>query len=182
MAMPICPVCRAAMLPGDDGAHHCRRNPGHVLTVSNTAGAASSGGTRHCPSNMACPLCEEEMVPVPGRSAAWHCTTDPRHEFEVRPTTRPPLELIRHNPLLDRAKGPLTPSAPPAQEQGEEQKPPPFWLAHIGITMPLLPPLQSNMGPGDYCQPKGDIAPGGGSKSGKRKKKPKKPPLEPWGA
>jgi len=48
------------------------------------------------------------------------------------------------------------------------------WLAHIGITTPLLPPPQANGSDGTYCQPLGTIRHSGGSKSGRRRKKPKK--------
>ncbi|MFZ5815338.1 MAG: hypothetical protein ACOY93_08540 [Bacillota bacterium] len=170
MTRPICPIDRAVMLPSADG-WTCRRNPGHVFRIEESAGArpgrGGSGG--HCPSNMACPLCGEEMV-LTGRGE-WRCTADPRHVLEVETTYRGPL--IRRNPLLNRAKGPLAPSWAPAEEDWwEEDQPTGFWLSHIGITTPLLPPPQSNAGPGDYCQPLGDIAPGGGSKAGRKRKKP----------
>lgn len=163
----ICPIDHAAMLQGEDGVWRCRRQPGHTFTITAAGPAPTAGGTRHCPSNMACPLCEEEMIPVPGRPATWRCITNPGHILSLSPTMAcaPVPEIIRDSPLIERARG-LAPA---------------HWLAHIGITGALLPPPQSNAGPGDYCQPLGDIAPGGGSKSGRRKKPPKKLKEDLWG-
>jgi hypothetical protein len=123
-----------------------------------------------------CPLCMVPMRPVAGLPGLWKCTRVPEHEFDedgASEDVTPEEEAawsrtITENPLLDRAGQGVAPR---------------YWLSHIGIDYPLHPPPQSNGGDGSYCQPLGDIAPGGGSKSGKRKKSKKKPPQpELWGA
>jgi hypothetical protein len=167
---PICPIDRAAMIRGEDGVYRCRRQHRHEFQVIGRGAKAPVPATVHCPSNMACPACGAEMRPAPGEYGVWICTAHPGHQLRLHPRAvcQPPRKTIKDSPLLDRATGGTVPV---------------HWLAHIGITSVLLPPPQSNAGPGDYCQPLGDIKAGGGSKSGRKRKKPKKSvPLEPWGA
>lgn len=122
---------------------------------------------------MACPdqTCGAEMRPErPGR--LWRCTCDHRHVFQViSPASR---GRAAHRRLQTAA-----------EHTGAKREPEPWpEMERIGIKTRLLPPPQGTAGPGDYCQPLGDIAGGGGAKSGRKKrKKPKpRPPLDPWGA
>ena len=123
----ICPVDHAAMRQGEDGVWRCRKQPGHTFRLIRQKGRPRPGA-RHCYSNMACPICSEEMSPVAGAAGAWRCTADPRHLFEV--AHRAP-EIIRQSPLIDRATN-----------FGSVH-----WLSHIGITGALLPPPQGAAGP-----------------------------------
>lgn len=169
MAMPICPIHQRAMRPGADGIHRCQQQPGDTFVIE-AGPPPAEAGARRCYGNMPCPdrACGGELEQErPGR---WRCTSDPRHVFMVtcQPASAPP-------------KAPAPQSTAPARNAEREQKPQRFWLSHIGLAGPLLPPPQSNAGDGTYCQPLGDTAPGGGSKSGRKKPKPKKLREELWG-
>src|SRR5690606_41029153 len=126
-------------------------------------------------SNVACPACGADMEPVPGQVGAWVCLADERHRLDLHPrlVCVPPAsgELMRDNPWVNR---------------GVAGGPTKHWLAHIGITTPLLPPPQASTGDGSYCQLLGPAKRGGGSKSGRRRRKKQArkaiPPLEPRGA
>lgn len=170
---PICPVDRAAMILDADGVHRCRANSRHEFRV--LGGPAGPLGPLEYAAlgNMACPACGADMEPVRGEPGAWVCLADERHRLDLHPrlvcVPPAPDELVRDNPWINRgvAGGPTT-----------------HWLAHIGITTPLLPPPQANGEDGTYCQPLGTIRAGGSKKSGRRrKKKPRRKviaPLELW--
>lgn len=109
---------------------------------------------------------------VHGEAGAWVCLADERHRLDLHPrlVCAPPTESMPRTEWTERSGGgvPLT-----------------HWLAGIGITAVLLPPPQASGGDGSYRQPLGDIRPGGGSKSGRRRrKKPQRGKiitrLEPW--
>ncbi|MBY6278262.1 hypothetical protein [Symbiobacterium thermophilum] len=159
---PICPIDRAAMIRGEDGVFRCRRQPRHEFRVMRERPRRTIPYDTYCPSNMSCPACQAEMQSVPGFPGLWVCTEDAAHILDLHPpilVCERPKELMRDNQWVNRGAvaGPTT-----------------HWLAHIGITTPLLPPPQSNGGDGTYCQPLGTIRHSGGSKSGRRRKKPKK--------
>lgn len=159
---PICPVDRAAMIRGEDGVFRCRRQPHHEFRVMRERPRRTIPYDTYCPGNMSCPACQAEMQPVPGEPGVWICTADAAHILDLHPLVlvcERPQELMRDNQWVNRGAvaGPTT-----------------HWLAHIGITTPLLPPPQSNGGDGTYCQQLGTIRHGGGSKSGRRRKKRKK--------
>ncbi|WP_374712264.1 hypothetical protein [Symbiobacterium terraclitae] len=172
---PICPVDRAAMIQGDDGVWRCRRQSRHEFRVLGGGQPRPLGPLTYSSlGNMACPACGAEMAPVIGEVGAWVCLADERHRLDLHPrlVCAPPTETMPRTKWTERSGGgvPLT-----------------HWLAGIGITAVLLPPPQASGGDGSYCQPLGDIRPGGGSKSGRRRRKKPKggktiPPLEPWGA
>lgn len=186
MAMPICPIHRAAMHEGPDGWHICRRDSAHRFRREQGPPPAEEGA-RHCASNMACPdmTCGGEMEQE--RPGVWRCTRDPRHVFTVTmaPAPTPAKEMppaAKRGAAAHRALEEKAGAVTVREERKRLDKPPPFWLTHIGITEPLMPPLQSNAGDGSYCQPLGDIAPGGGSKNRvKKQKKPKKMREDLWG-
>ena len=108
------------------------------------------------------------MRPVAGFPGVWKCTAVPEHEFDE-----------------DGATEDVTPEeqAQWAREAARRRAGGQYWLSHIGIYHPLLPPPQGNTKDGTYCLPLGEIQ-RGSNKSGRRRKKPAKKGrpsyLEPW--
>lgn len=160
---PICPVDRAAMLPDADGVYRCRKDRRHEFRVMEERPRQADSYGPYCPSNMSCPACQAEMRPVPGEPGVWICTADAAHILELNPrlvcVPPAPEELMRDNPWVNRGAvaGPTT-----------------HWLAHLGITAPLLPPPQANGEDGAFCQFLGSIKRGGSKTGRRRRKKPQK--------
>jgi hypothetical protein len=110
--------------------------------------------------SLICPRCAVPMVEVVGYDGLHVCTADPGHVFDEDGVPPEPPKPMGYNHLMGRAA--------------------PFWLSHLGIDQPIDRVAQSNYGDGRMMM--GPAAPGGGSKS-KRKKpklKAKAGPLAPY--
>ena len=107
-----------------------------------------------------CPCCAVPMYEAGGYPGIWICTLDPGHIFDadgVPPEIAPPTSA----PTSGRAA--------------------PFWLSRLGVHHPIDRVAQSNYGDGRMMT--GPAVMGGGSKSGRRAKKPPKAkagPLAPY--
>lgn len=178
MSLPLCPLCRRVMVPSGKGLWVCRGDANHRLKdVSAESSPRKKERTRR-PSEpvwtgITCPLCEVGMERDNGRPSVWACSANPNHEFVNRSTKRKggkgkggrPLACVKPpamgpNPLMDKAA--------------------PFWSSLILRYGPVLYPPQSNFD-GTMAMP-GAVKLGGGSKSGKRKKRKKqaKDRVEQW--
>jgi hypothetical protein len=161
MIPPICALCKLPMQPdeGTPGVWRCHKFPTHEYHDDADAELLPTAGARRLAAidfGMPCPGCGAEMKPVRGTAGAWRCTDNPAHEFLMidRPDPdqpRPQLEAAGKTALMVKAA--------------------PYWLSHLNLTGPISWAPQSNVTDGTRCLLTGPVAHGGGSKSGRSRKK-----------
>lgn len=136
------------------------------------------------------------MVQAAGLEGVWQCTRFPSHEFNEDPDETADLVGDGRPPAAQkRGKKEEAPSpercpkcraiiktddlglyCDSAKHEGIYRPPKdqPYWLSHLGITAPLQDVRQSNITDGSLIVAPGPLQFGGGSKSGRKRKKPAK--------
>lgn len=137
------------------------------------------------------------MVQAVGVPGVWQCPKREDHEFMEDPPKTPKARSKKPDTAVPKPSA--KPSAPPSKcpkcsawakqddlgfycdnavHRGIYRLPKsdePYWLAHLGITNPLQGVRQSSSEmDGAFLQGIGDIKKGGGSGSGRKRKKPSK--------
>jgi hypothetical protein len=121
------------------------------------------------------PTCRLHRVAMTEIKLCWGCFKCPVDGCEETADLPPKPEP----PHCDAC---LPPAAPMPQDSPLIQRAAGFWLSHIGIRGPISVVPQSNARDDWSCM-EGPPAPGGGSsKSGRKRKKPKKLKQDLWGA
>lgn len=140
-----------------------------------------------------CPLCKVPMVRAAGIPGVWQCPRKENHEFthdpdedgvprsrgrsrsksadEVQAPVRCPRcrAVAKRDDLGYYCDGPDHRSLYRLPKESD-----PYWLSHLGINQPLADVPQANGLDGATCQMLGSTKKGGGSKSGRRPRKPAK--------
>lgn len=146
-----------------------------------------------------CPRCQIPMMKAAGLFGVWVCPHRADHEFMEESEKAGRDAASRWSPDQARAAEDILASANMAKrcpkcgakakqtktgkwfcDNGEAHRSvymipaEGHWLEHIGIKDPLPPVPQANISDGGLCLNRGVIAPGGGSKNGRKRKKPEK--------